>query len=196
MLGGIKVARGAPVVSHMLFANDSYIFCKASTEEAATVMQMLKTFEETSGQIINHQKSSVFFSRNVSNPCKQEICEVLRFEEADEGSHYLGLPNYIGRKKSAMLGYLKEKVRDRVQNWDGIMLSKGGKEVLLKTVAQTIPNYAMSVFLLPLEMCRDMEKMMCKFWWRSSTKKDRSIHWMSWERMCQPKSAGSLGFRK
>ncbi|XP_074352959.1 uncharacterized protein LOC141692121 [Apium graveolens] len=131
---------------------------------------MLKTFEEASGQKIDHQKSSVFFSRNVSNPCKQEICEVLRFEEADEGSHYLGLPNFIGRKKSAMSGYLKEKVRDSVQNWDGKMLSKG-------------------------EMCGDMEKMMCKFWWRSSTKKDRSIHWMSWERMCQPKSVGGLGFR-
>lgn len=94
-----------------------------------------------------------------------------------------------------MLGYLKEKVRDIVQNWEGKMLTKVGKEILLKTIAQTIPNYTMSVFLLPPEMFRETERMMCKFWWRSSTKKDRSIHWMSWERMCQPKSVGGLGFR-
>lgn len=94
-----------------------------------------------------------------------------------------------------MLGYLKEKVSDRVQTWDGKLLTKAGKEILLKNVAQTIPNYAMSVFLLPLEMCRDMERAMNRFWWRTNAKKRRSIHWMSWDRMGKPKVAGGLGFR-
>lgn len=63
-----------------------------------------------------------------------------------------------------MLGYLKERVRDGVQAWDGKFLSKGGKEILIKTMTQAILNYAMSVFLLLLEMCREMEMSMCKFW--------------------------------
>lgn len=75
------------------------------------------------------------------------------------------------------------------------MLTKGGKEILLKIVAQTILNYAMSVFLLPLKMCKEMERAMCKFWRRTSIKNNRIIHWMSWDRMCPPKSAGDLGFR-
>lgn len=136
-----------------------------------------------------------FFSRNVRSSSKNALCEIFRFPEADANSHYLGLPNCIDRNKSAMLGYLKEKVRDKIQAWDGKLLTKGGKEILLKNVAQTIPNYAMSVFLLPLEMCRDMEKIMCKFWWLTNTKKSRNIHWMSWDRMCNPKAVGGLGFR-
>ncbi|XP_062099843.1 uncharacterized protein LOC133805695 [Humulus lupulus] len=43
------------------------------------------------------------------------------------------------------------------------------KEVLLKTVVQALPNYAMNVFLLPLEVCKDVEGMMSKFWWGSSS---------------------------
>lgn len=113
LLGGIKVARGAPSITHMLFADDSYIFCKADTEEAARVVGLLSMFEKASGQKINVQKSSAFFSRNVECSQKNAVCEILRFPEADANSHYLGLPNYIGRKKTAMLGYLKENVRDR-----------------------------------------------------------------------------------
>lgn len=66
-------------------------------------------------------------------------------------------------------------MRDRVQAWDGKLFTKCGKEILLKNVAQTIPNYAMSVFLLLLEMCRDMEKTMCKFWWRTDAKKKHPL---------------------
>lgn len=49
LLGGIKVARGAPNITHMLFADDSYIFCKANTEEAEKVVNLLGMFEKASG---------------------------------------------------------------------------------------------------------------------------------------------------
>lgn len=70
----------------------------------------------------------MFFSCNVINRLNHDIGDVLGFIEADENSHYLGLPNFIGRKKSVMLGHLKEGVMDRVNKWDGKILPKGGKE--------------------------------------------------------------------
>ncbi|XP_074347342.1 putative mitochondrial protein AtMg00310 [Apium graveolens] len=57
-----------------------------------------------------------------------------------------------------------------------------------------MPNYAMFVFLLPTEMCKQIENMMCKYWWKSG-KKEKGIHWMSWERMDVSKSHGGMGFR-
>lgn len=65
LIKGIKVARGAPSVSHLFFTDDSYIYCHASKEEATQVMEILSIFEQASGQKINTSKSSVFFSRNV-----------------------------------------------------------------------------------------------------------------------------------
>lgn len=120
---------------------------------------------------------------------------MLRFAKADENSHYLGLPNITGRKKSVMLGYLKEKVKDKFQSWNGKILTKGGKEILVRLSLKQSRIMPCQFFLLPLEMCKDMENIMCKFWRISSIKEDKSIHWMSWDRMCRPKSVGGLGFR-
>ena len=48
------------------------------------------------------------------------------------------------------------------------MLSWAGKEILLKIVALVMPNYAMNIYLLPNEFCRELEVMMNSFWWRSN----------------------------
>uniref|UniRef100_A0A803PRX9 DUF4283 domain-containing protein n=1 Tax=Cannabis sativa TaxID=3483 RepID=A0A803PRX9_CANSA len=47
---GCKVARGAPVVSHMLFVDDSYVYCKATKQEASNVLSLLRVFEGASSQ--------------------------------------------------------------------------------------------------------------------------------------------------
>lgn len=62
-----------------------------------------------------------------------------------------------------------------IQSWKGKLLSKVGKEVLIKTVARALPNYAMSVFFIPLGMCTEMEGLMSKYWWQSSSKQKRRI---------------------
>lgn len=195
LIQGVKVARGAPSLTHMFFADDSYVFCKADTSNAEQVVHMLLVFEHASGQQVNRAKSSVFFSKNVDVTEKDNICGILNFQEADERSTYLGLPNIIGRNKTSMFGYIKDKVQGRVEGWDKQYLSRGGKEILLKTVAQAMPTYAMSVFIQPLELCKDLERIMCKFWWRTGHSTNRGIHWMSWERLSKRKTQGGMGFR-
>lgn len=65
----------------------------------------------------------------------------------------------------------------------------------MKTVTQAIPDFAMSVFLLPIEMCREIERIMCRLWWKSSTKKDKNILWISWDMMYKSKMYGEMSFR-
>lgn len=62
---GVKVCKRAPTISHMLFAYDLYLYCKADTNEATKVLKMLEVYEKASGQKINSGKSSIFFSSNV-----------------------------------------------------------------------------------------------------------------------------------
>lgn len=147
------------------------------------------------GQKINSGKSSIFFSKNAPNSIKHDLCTKLNFVEASEHSSYLGLFNIVGRNKYAIFGFIKEKLKAKIQGWDHKSLSKGGKEVLLKTVAQTLPNYAMSVFLLPVDLCQQFERLMCKFWWQTYSKNNNNIHWQSWSRICKRKSSGGMGFR-
>jgi hypothetical protein len=60
-LSGIKVVPTAPMVSHLLFADDSLLFFKANRESAAVVKDILQIYCDASGQQINVQKSSIHF---------------------------------------------------------------------------------------------------------------------------------------
>ncbi|KAL8126087.1 hypothetical protein AgCh_013389 [Apium graveolens] len=114
MIKGIKVARTAPSVTHMLFADDCYIFCKANVDCAKQVQTMLSVFERASGQQVNIDKSSVIFSRNVCASLKEDFRYQLGFREASENSTYLGIPCFLHRKKTAVFGYIKERLQDRL----------------------------------------------------------------------------------
>lgn len=110
--------------------------------------------------------------------------------EATENCLYLGLPNVMGRNKNAILGFLKERVRKRLASWYGQINTKSGKEIFLKTVVQALPTYTMSVFLLPMNMCKELEQLMCNFWWQTDSKSDKGIHWASWDNLCKPEYRG------
>ncbi|KAM6591439.1 hypothetical protein CsatA_014044 [Cannabis sativa] len=195
VLHGCRVCNGALVVSHMLFADDCYIYCKAIAREAHSVLLLLQLFEQASGQCVNYSKSNIFFSLNTTSTARQDMCNLLRMHEAPDNSMYLGLPCVMGRNKNAILGFLKDKMQKRILSWEGRLLSKAGKEVLIKTVAQALPTHAMSVFLLPVETCNKLEGMMSKYWWSSGSNQKRGVSWSSWKHMCRHKHHGGLGFR-
>ena len=46
-----------------------------------------------------------------------------------------------------------------------MMLSKAGKEVLIKAIVQAIPTYTMGVFQLPVKLCDELNSLCAKFWW-------------------------------
>uniref|UniRef100_A0A803QPB9 Reverse transcriptase zinc-binding domain-containing protein n=1 Tax=Cannabis sativa TaxID=3483 RepID=A0A803QPB9_CANSA len=87
-------------------------------------------------------------------------------------------------------------MRKRIFSWETKFLSKAGKEILIKLVAQALPSYAMSVFLLTKEICASLEGMMAKFWWKAqSNSSSKGVSWFSWKCLCQHKHVGGLGFR-
>ena len=73
------------------------------------------------------------------------------------------------------------------------LLSNTGKEILIKTVAQAVSAYTMSVFKLPSALCDEMTRMVRKFWWGQANKRNK-MAWLSWDKMCLPKEEGGLGF--
>lgn len=54
-------------------------------------------------------------------------------------------------------------------------LSRTGKEVLIKVVAQSIPTYTMSMFQLPKSLCDDINALCTNFWW-GQVGNERKIH--------------------
>ena len=66
------------------------------------------------------------------------------------------MPTDVGSSKNGAFKYLKDRVWDKVKGWMEKILSSGGKEVLIKSIAQSIPTYIMSIFKLPLGLCDEL----------------------------------------
>ena len=69
----LKILRGGPAVSHLLFADDSLFFCKANETECDVILKLLKDYEAVSGQLINFDKSSLQFGHKVPDSQRVEI---------------------------------------------------------------------------------------------------------------------------
>ncbi|XP_019091119.1 PREDICTED: uncharacterized protein LOC109128717 [Camelina sativa] len=107
---------------------------------------------------------------------------------------YLGLPEKIHWSKTQVFAFVRDKLHKRVNLWTSKSLSKGGKEVLIKAVAQAIPTYVMSCFLLRKAICSKLSSAIADFWW-SNKADSKELHSISWEQMCTQLSEGGLGFR-
>ncbi|BBG99806.1 hypothetical protein Prudu_009616 [Prunus dulcis] len=71
------------------------------------------------------------------------------------------------------------QLRNELNGWKEKLLSKAGKALFIKAVAQSIPNYAMGVF---------------KFPWKNS-EGSKGISWAKWMHLCFAKDEGGMGFK-
>ena len=120
------------MVTHLFFADNSLLFCKASVYECQQLIDILQLYEATSSQKVNTNKSSIFFSCNTLEEVKNEVMSTLGPISDSRHSKYLGLPSIIGKSKTEVFTEIKERVGEKLSGWKEKILSIGGKEVLIK----------------------------------------------------------------
>ncbi|CAA0806346.1 Unknown protein, partial [Striga hermonthica] len=96
------------------------------------------------GQMVNMQKSTIFFSRNTPDYLQERICHTLQGITAHKSTRYLGLPLGIAKSKREAFQFILDSVKSRLHSCKSKLLSQAGKEVLLKAVIQSLPIYSMS----------------------------------------------------
>ncbi|XP_026410598.1 uncharacterized protein LOC113305814 [Papaver somniferum] len=77
-LTGIKNSRSAPKINHLLFAYDCLLFCKDNDTQVNKLLQVIDQFYKCSGQLINFNKSAIYFSSNMDPESCQPISGALQ----------------------------------------------------------------------------------------------------------------------
>jgi hypothetical protein len=68
---------------------------------------------------------------------------------------------------------VKEKIKKKLIDYTENYSSSGAKEILIKSVVQSMSTYPMSVFKFSEGVCEELMKMTRDFWWETKMKEKR-----------------------
>lgn len=81
----------------------------------------------------------MFFSGNTKVEEVSTIKGIFNLYVVSRHKRYLRLPSIVGRNKISFFNDVKVRVLNKISNWQNKFFLSGGKEVLIKAVAQAIP---------------------------------------------------------
>ncbi|RVX06605.1 LINE-1 reverse transcriptase-like [Vitis vinifera] len=139
-------------VSHLLFADDTIIFCKAEREQVTNLSWILAWFEAASGLRINLAKSALILVGQVDE--LEELAAELGCRLGVFPTVYLGLPLGAHYKTSSSWDGVEERMRRRLAQWKRQYISKGGRITLIKSTLASIPIYFLSLIRIPKSVAK------------------------------------------
>lgn len=83
----------------------------------------------------------------------------------------------------------------KISGWRARPISRAGKSIFIKNVAQALPSYCMMCFLLPKSLLQEIERMLNAYWWNSGSNSSKRVRWMGCGAMCEPNCKGGQGFK-
>ena len=125
---------------------------------------------------------------------KKEIKTIFGAQVTFHVERYVGIPPIVGRNKRHVFSEIKEKVLRKIKGWKEKLLSQAGHKILIQVVAQSIPNNVMRCFLLPKELCEELNGIMRNFW-RGQRVGECKIHLDELEQVVSCEMQGGMGFR-
>uniref|UniRef100_A0A2N9H629 Reverse transcriptase domain-containing protein n=1 Tax=Fagus sylvatica TaxID=28930 RepID=A0A2N9H629_FAGSY len=195
-LSGVKASIGSPAITHVMYADDIVMFSKATRNEASNLNHCIEKYCKWSGQLVNRNKSGLFFSKHTQKPVIRSIKQLLQMKSLKNDAMYLGSPMFTSSSSIKDFKYLQDKLESRLMGWRSKCLSWAGRCTMIKSVAQALPTYTMSTFEVPKKICENLDAVTRRFWWNPKTPSGRFLAWKSWDALCLPKKDGGLGFRK
>ncbi len=179
-------------VSHLLFVNDTLIFCHADLTQFTYLWAVFTWFEVVLGLKVNLGKSEMVPVGEVPN--MEGLVEVL-------GCHLISLPmTYLGLLLGAKFNSktiwntVLEKMERRLGGWKRLYLSKGSKLTLLKSTLSNIPTYFLSLFHILARVASCIECIHRSFLW-SDLSEAQKMHLVNWAQICAPIQGGGLGVK-
>lgn len=116
-LTGVPTSKRGPRISHLFFTDDSLLFYRSTKSQWQSLTNVLRRYEEASGQRLNLDKTSIFFSRNSALEDKKAILEDAGILETQCFDKYLGLPALVGKSRTTAFRGIIDRVRKCLSDW-------------------------------------------------------------------------------
>ena len=146
LLDGFKVGNAS--FSHLLFADDTLIFCKALPSQLCYLRGVFLLFEAASG--LNLAKLVLIPVGNMEDVSL--LADILGCGIASLLVKYLGMPLGASYKAKHIWDDIIEKIDYRMASWKSKYLSKGGRVTLIKSTLSNLPTYYLSLFPIPVSV--------------------------------------------
>nr|XP_025692546.1 uncharacterized protein LOC112794781 [Arachis hypogaea] len=190
----VSVSRHGPKISHLMFADDLLLFCKATKTQVTEVMKTLDMFTQASGLKVNIHKSKAQCSKNVSARRKEVLSGIFSIRFCQYLGRYLGVNIGHDRASRKMAQEVIDKIQRKLASWKGCLLNKAARLCLVNAVMASIPVYNMQVSLLPKYACDKIDSLMRQFLWKGQAN-GRGLPLVKWDIAITSKKAGGLGVR-
>ena len=155
--------RGRVCLLHLFFADDIFLFTRATTRDCKNLGQILLRFCESSGQLMSITKSRVWFSPRTPRRIKEQLAGILGLPTTDRMGTYLGTPIFTTRRTVSSYQYLVENISKHIEGWQTKYLSMAGQAILIKASITSILTYAMQTTLFPQKICHHTDKLSWNF---------------------------------
>ena len=164
-------------MSHLLFADDTLVFCEASQDQMAYLCWLLMWFKAISGLKINLDKSKLILVGCVEN-VKDSIVE-LGCKVKSLLSSYLGLSWGVFFKSMATWDVVDERFRKRLAIWKRQYISKRGRITLIRSTLASRPIYFMFVLSIPTMVRLRLKQIQRDYMWEGGAL-ERKPHLARW----------------
>ena len=134
-------------ISHLLFADDTILFCNANEEQILHVRMLLLCFEAVTGLKVNVLRSEMVPIGEVPNV--HVLAEILGCRIGSLPMIYLGMPLGVSHKSPTIWNPILERIERKLASWKKLYLSKGGRLTLLKSTLASLPTYFFISFYHP-----------------------------------------------
>jgi hypothetical protein len=177
-----------------LYADDAGVFIRPDKHDLQVLKKILEIFERCSGLKINFEKIEIYPIRYPNN-LWTNLMEVFPDKYSSFPGKYLGLPLHYRNVKRIEVQPLIDKIRKRLAGWKGRLLSKAGRETLVKSVLSAQQIYHLTVFPVQKWLLRHIDKIRRSFLWKGEEPEFCSGgHCLvNWSVTCLPKNKGGLG---
>ncbi|GJV73318.1 hypothetical protein Tco_1493313 [Tanacetum coccineum] len=172
---------------------DFFISGKLLKEYVTVLKNSLDEFGSVSCLFLSFPKSMVYFG-NVKDFSKAKILKVMPFSEGKLSVRYLGVPLLSKRLYVNDYSALVNEVKKMILDWKNKTLSFAGRLHLILSVVGSMQVYWFSMFILPITISNDVERLMRDFLWNYGDFK-RGKARIKWSDVCKPKVEGGLGIK-